>query len=107
MKELSNEARKEVFEQCGVPYGKRKSTHNIHHDYHKRDKRNNLLPKGFDVNSRTNLTVLPIMVHNELHKLIDSTPEYRNNIGLRVYFSNMAYIGELDLIPERMYRTII
>jgi hypothetical protein len=105
MKELSKDIRREIFEECGVPYSKRKSTHNIHHNYFKRDKRNNLLPKGFNVNSRTNLTVLPIPVHNELHKIIDDNQQYRNDISLRVYFANMAWNGDLQDIPERMFRT--
>ena len=105
MKELSKDTRREIFEECGVPYSKRKSTHNVHHVIQKRDVRDRLVPKNFPVNDRCNLIVLPIITHNQLHKIIDSNPEYVNDISLRVYFSNMAWNGELQDIPERMFRT--
>ena len=105
MKELSKDTRREIFEECGVPYSKRKSTHNVHHVIQKRDVRDRLVPKNFPVNDRSNLIVLPIITHNQLHKIIDSNPEYANDISLRVYFSNMAWNGELQDIPERMFRT--
>ena len=105
MKELSKDTRREIFEECGVPYSKRKSTHNVHHIIQKRDVRDRLVPKNFPVNDRSNLIVLPIITHNQLHKIIDSNPEYANDISLRVYFSNMAWNGELQDIPERMFRT--
>ena len=105
MKELSKDTRREIFEECGVPYSKRKSTHNVHHVIQKRDVRDRLVPKNFPVNDRSNLIVLPIKTHNQLHKIIDSNPEYANDISLRVYFANMAWNGELQDIPERMFRT--
>lgn len=104
MKELSKDTRREVFDECGVPYSKRKSTHNVHHVIQKRDVRDRLVPKNFPVNDRSNLIVLPIITHNQLHKIIDSNPEYVNDISLRVYFANMAYNGELSDIPDRIYR---
>lgn len=104
MKELSKDTRREVFEECGVPYSKRKSTHNVHHIIQKRDVRDRLVPKNFPVNDRSNLIVLPIITHNQLHKIIDSNPEYVNDISLRVYFANMAWNGELQDIPDRLYR---
>lgn len=105
MKELSKDTRREVFDDCGVPYSKRKSTHNVHHVIQKRDVRDRLVPKNFPVNDRSNLIVLPIITHNQLHKIIDSNPEYVNDISLRVYFANMAWNGELEDIPECMFRT--
>ena len=105
MKELSKDTRREIFEECGVPYSKRKSTHNVHHIIQKRDVRDRLVPKKFPVNDRSNLIVLPIKTHNQLHEIIDSNPEYANDISLRVYFANMAWNGELQDIPERMFRT--
>jgi len=105
MKELSKDTRREIFDECGVPYSKRKSSHNVHHVIQKRDVRDRLVPKNFPVNDRSNLIVLPIITHNQLHKIIDSNPEYANDISLRVYFSNMAWNGELQDIPERMFRT--
>ena len=107
MKELSKDTRREIFKECGVPYSKRKSTHNVHHVIQKRDVRDRLVPKNFPVNDRCNLIVLPIKIHNELHEIIDSNPEYANDISLRVYFANMAWNGELQDIPERMFRTSI
>lgn len=105
MKELSKDTRREVFDECGVPYSKRKSTHNVHHVIQKRDVRDRLVPKNFPVNDRSNLIVLPIITHNQLHKIIDSNPEYVNDISLRVYFANMAWNDELEDIPECMFRT--
>jgi len=107
MKELSKDTRREIFEECGVPYSKRKSTHNVHHVIQKRDVRDRLVPKNFPVNDRCNLIVLPIITHNQLHKIIDSNPEYVNDISLRVYFANMAWNGEIEDIPEHMFRTNI
>ena len=105
MKELSKDTRREIFEECGVPYSKRKSTHNVHHVIQKRDVRDRLVDKKFPVNDRSNLIVLPIITHNQLHKIIDSNPEYANDISLRVYFANMAFCGDLCDVPERMFRT--
>lgn len=105
MKELSKDTRREIFEECGVPYSKRKSTHNVHHVIQKRDVRDRLVDKKFPVNDRSNLIVLPIITHNQLHEIIDSNPEYVNDISLRVYFANMAWNGELQDIPDRMFRT--
>lgn len=105
MKELSKETRREIFEECGVPYSKRKTTHNVHHIIQKRDVRDRLVYKKFPVNDRSNLVVLPIIIHNQLHEIIDNDPMYVNDISLRVYFANMAWNGELDLIPEGMFRT--
>lgn len=105
MKELSKDTRREIFEECGVPYSKRKSTHNVHHIIQKRDVRDRLVPKKFPVNDRSNLIVLPIINHNQLHEIIDDNPEYRNDISLRVYFANMAFNSELDLVPDRLFFT--
>lgn len=104
MKELSKDTRREIFEECGVPYSKRKSTHNVHHIIQKRDVRDRLVPKNFPVNDRCNLIVLPIITHNQLHKIIDSNPEYANDISLRVYLANMAYNGDIQDIPDMLYR---
>ena len=104
MKELSKDTRREIFEECGVPYSKRKSTHKVHHVIQKRDVRDRLVPKNFPVNDRCNLIVLPIITHNQLHKIIDSNPEYANDISLRVYLANMAYNGDIQDIPDMLYR---
>jgi hypothetical protein len=106
MKELSKDTRREVFNECGVPYSKRKSTHNVHHVIQKRDVRDRLVPKNFPVNDRSNLIVLPIITHNQLHEIIDSNPEYVNDISLRVYFANMAFCGDLSDVPDRMYHVM-
>jgi hypothetical protein len=96
VKELSHRDRQEVFKQCNIDYQKRKTTHNVHHIFFKADKRNNLLPKSFDVNARSNLIPLPIEVHNALHKLVEETPDFRNNIESRVWLANYAYNGDLS-----------
>lgn len=106
MKELSKDTRREVFEECGVPYSKRKSTHNVHHVIQKRDVRDRLVDKKFPVNDRSNLIVLPIKTHNQLHEIIDHDPMYVNDISLRVYFANMAYNDSLCDVPERLYRVM-
>jgi hypothetical protein len=95
---LSHQVRKDIFEQCGVEWGKRKSTHNIHHIIQKQDIHNGDAPKHFPLNARSNLIVLPIPVHKDLHDLIESTPAYRHNLDSRKWLANMAYNGDLDLI---------
>lgn len=99
MKEkLSNKTRKEVFTDCGVVYKKRNGRYNIHHDIFKSDVKRRLVPRNFPVNEKRNLTPLPIEVHNELHKIVEETPAFRNNIECRKWLSNYAYNGDLDLI---------
>jgi hypothetical protein len=99
MKEkLSTQQRKDVFYECGIQWGKRKITHNIHHIVMKDDLHRGLVDKHFPVNDRCNLVVLPIDVHKELHDLITETPAYRNCIESRVWLANYAFNGELDLI---------
>jgi len=103
MKELSKDTRREIFEECGVPYSKRKSTHNVHHIIQKRDVRDRLVPKNFPVNDRSNLIVLPIITHNQLHKIIDTVSMFRS-VDTRVYLANMAYNGDIQDIPDMLYR---
>jgi len=103
MKELSKDTRREIFEECGVPYSKRKSTHNVHHVIQKRDVRDRLVPKNFPVNDRCNLIVLPIITHNQLHKIIDTVSMFRS-VDTRVYLANMAYNGDIQDIPDMLYR---
>jgi len=103
MKELSKDTRREIFEECGVPYSKRKSTHNVHHVIQKRDVRDRLVPKNFPVNDRSNLIVLPIITHNQLHKIIDTVSMFRS-VDTRVYLANMAYNGDIQDIPDMLYR---
>lgn len=40
------------------------------------------------------------------NEIIDSNPEYVNDISLRVYFANMAFCGDLSDVPDRMYRVL-
>lgn len=95
---LSN--RVKVFNECNInPNNKR---FNCHHDYFRIDLRKHLLPNNFPINNTSNLTPLPIEIHDELHYIIENEVKYRD-IKLRKYMSNMAFIGELDLIPERIY----
>ena len=103
MKELSKDTRREIFEECGVPYSKRKSTHNVHHVIQKRDVRDRLVPKNFPVNDRCNLIVLPIITHNQLHRIIDTVSMFRS-VDTRVYLANMAYNGDIQDIPDMLYR---
>jgi hypothetical protein len=98
MKELSHKDRQDVFKQCNIDYQKRKTTHNVHHIIQKSDIKRGLVDRHFPVNGRSNLVVLPIAVHNELHRIIEDTPAYRNCIESRIWIANYAYNGELDLL---------
>lgn len=100
---VSKETRRECFEQAGVKNPKRNQRVNLHHICFKSDYKRGLLPRDFNVNQRSNLIPLEIEVHNELHKIIDNNPRYRNDISLRVYFANMAFCGDLSDVPERLY----
>ena len=95
--------RAEVFKECGLKPSDKK--HSCHHTFERRDLKHHRLPKGFPINCRENLVPLPIKTHAELHEIVESNPQYRKDISLRVYFSNMAYNEELDLIPERGYQS--
>ncbi len=75
---------------------------NTHHIQQLRDKKR--LPRGFDLEAESNKIRLPVSVHNRLHYIIDSSI-YRNDLTTRVYFANMAYSGDLQDVPDRMYRT--
>jgi len=98
MKELSHKDRQDVFKQCNIDYQKRKTTHNVHHIIQKSDIKRGLVDRHFPVNGRSNLVVLPIAVHNELHRIIEDTPAYSNCIESRIWIANYAYNGELDLL---------
>ena len=98
MKELSHKDRQDVFKQCNIDYQKRKTTHNVHHIIQKSDIKRGLVDRHFPVNGRSNLVVLPIAVHNELHRIIEDTPAYRNCIESRIWIANYAYNDELDLL---------
>jgi len=95
--------RAEVFQDCGLkPSDKR---HNCHHSYERQDLKHHRLPPKFPINDTHNLVPLLREVHAELHEIVENDPRYRKDISLRVYFSNMAYNNELDLIPERGYQS--
>ena len=79
----------------------RYESENRHHIQFKRDKQQ--LPRRFDLNDPSNIVKLPVDTHNELHYIVDSTPCFRNNLNTRVYLANMAFCGELDLVPDRLY----
>lgn len=100
-KESQYEINKElVFNECHV---KRRDKHNnCHHIFFRNDEKKHRLPPNFPINARQNLIPLPVPVHEELHQIIDSEPQFKD-INLRVYMANMAFIGELDLIPDRLY----
>ena len=93
----------EVFIDCGLK--PKQKGYNCHHELFRNDLKTHKLHPDFPINDKANLIPLPIPVHEELHKLVDSNPLFKNDISLRVYFSNMAYIGELDLVPQRGYQT--
>ena len=90
-----------VFLDCNIKTNNKRF--NCHHIFERNDKKRHLLPKDFQINNRCNLIPLPIKVHNELHEIMDNSKEFRKNISTRVYLANMAFIGELDLVPSRIY----
>jgi len=96
--------KKLVFQECGLK-PKDKKTHNVHHIVEKSDIKRRLVPKSFPINERENLIPLPIIVHNELHDLMDNDHRFAGNIHTRVYLANMAFNAELDLVPSRLYLT--
>ena len=98
MKGVSKETRRECFEQAGIKNPKRNPRVNLHHICFKSDYKRGLLPRDFNVNRRENLIPLPITIHNELHKIVEETPAYRNCIESRIWLANYAYNGELDLL---------
>jgi len=95
--------RAEVFEDCGLK-PRDKKTYNCHHIIHKRDAKKKELT-GFNVNQKSNLIPLREDIHERLHQIIDGNKEWKNDMGLRVYFANMAFCGDLCDIPDRMFRT--
>lgn len=95
---VSKETRCEVYDECGIVQQKRNTRCNLHHIVFKSDLKRGLVPKKYPINSRCNLIPLPIDVHNELHKLVEETPAFRNNIECRKWLANYAYNGDLDLL---------
>lgn len=75
---------------------------NFHHIIHRSDYENNLVSKDFPLNEEGNIIPLNIRVHERLHWIDDHY--FHHDITTRVYLANMAFNGELDCIPERMYR---
>jgi hypothetical protein len=98
VKELSHKDRQEVFNQVGIKNPKRNPRYNIHHIIFKSDVSRGLVDKHFPLCNRSNLIPLPIETHNALHKLVEETPDFRNNIESRVWLANYAYNSELDLL---------
>ena len=92
-------SKEQTFRDCGLKPSDKK--HSCHHIQLRRD--HSRLPREFNLNDKRNLVPLPIDTHTELHKLIDETPCFMDNLNTRVYLANMAFIGELDLVPERIY----
>lgn len=92
-----------VFKECNLKSSNNK--YNCHHIIERNDKKRKLVPNDFPLNNRSNLIPLPITVHDDLHKLMDNDPYFKRNINTRVYLANMAFNGELDLVPDRIYFT--
>lgn len=93
MRELSHRTRKDVYRGCEIEMSGRV---NIHHIIFKSDYKRGLVPRDFCVNSRCNLIPLPVDVHNELHKIVQETPAFRNNIDSRIWLANYAFNGDLS-----------
>ena len=99
-KETEYEINKDlVFHECHV---KKDKHHNMHHIYFRNDEHKHKLPVGFPINDRCNLIPLPVPVHEELHWIVDNDRNYKD-IQLRTYLANMAFNGELEDIPDRLY----
>ncbi len=95
--------KREVFKQCGLKTSDKR--YNIHHDIEKFDVKRGLVAPDFPVNNRHNLTPLPVDIHRELHEMMDNDPFFARDVTTRIYMANMAFINELDLVPDRFYRT--
>jgi len=93
----------EVFKECGLK--PRQKDHNTHHIFFRCDLDRHLIPADFPIDDERNLVPLPVKTHAMLHKLVDTIPRFKKDVSTRVYFANMAYNDELDLIPDRMYRS--
>jgi hypothetical protein len=96
-----NHNKEQVFRDCGLITHKK--GYNCHHIVERFDLKRHLIHPHFPVDHRSNLIPLPMETHEELHELMDNTPCFSRNINTRIYLANMAFIGELDLVPERLY----
>jgi len=76
---------------------------NFHHIVERRDKKEGRVPDTFPINNRSNLVPLLVGIHEHLHFLDDKY--FHNDIQTRVYLANMAFCEELDLVPDRMFRS--
>lgn len=102
-KETEYELNKEiVYGECHMK--KRDRHNNCHHIYFRDDEKKHRLPPNFPINDRCNLIPLPVPIHEELHRIIFEEPQFKD-IQLRTYMANMAFNGELDLIPQRLYKS--
>ena len=92
-------------EQCGIDAFD--NNYSVHHIIEKRYYKEGKIPITFPINARSNLIPLPREIHRQLHIKIDGDIRFKNDINTHTYMANMAFNGELDLIPEGFYRTHI
>jgi len=78
-------------------------TINFHHIVNRSDYEKHRVPKDFPLNEESNIIPLNIRTHALLHWVDDNY--FHRDISTRVYLANMAFIGELDLAPDRLYFT--
>ncbi len=95
------QVKKELRKELGLSSKDKKI--NFHHIIERRDKKEGRVPDDFPINNRQNITPLFIQSHEQLHFLDDNY--FHNDITTRVYLANMAFNEELDLVPDRFYRT--
>lgn len=89
-----------VYHECGV---RKKDKHsNMHHIYFRNDEKKHKLPPNFPINDRCNLIPLPVPIHEKLHWIVENDPNYKD-IQLRTYLANMAFNGDIQDIPDRLY----
>lgn len=101
-KEFYHQNKAEVFAECGLrPHEK---GYNCHHIINRSDVDRKKVSRTFPLDDKENLIPLLESTHELLHK-IDSL-YFHKDITTRVYLANMAFIGELDLVPDRFYRCL-
>jgi hypothetical protein len=80
-----------VFQELGIDPSDRR--YNCHHMIQKRDKKCGRT--NVNINAKENLIPMPIQEHECLHKFIDSHPELRNDVSMRVTIANLFFNGDI------------
>lgn len=101
---MSKESRYELTkrnERHELGISSRDKTINFHHIINRSDFAKHRVPKDFPLNEECNVIPLKIRVHELLHYIDDRY--FHRDIRTRVYLANMAYNGDLQDVPDRIY----